>query len=361
MRIFLVTEMVSGCFKWRAAVPAKYLRRRGHVVETFSEQVSAYEAPDVLVIRTHYPGLERLMDWCKSKGIRVVYDTDDALDMVPKENINYWNLQKKMHDYQFLLANADVVTTTTPTLAAHLRKKNPNVVVLPNSVDPEEWTVYPRSGETRIGWTGSATHFHDLIVAMEAMRELQRKHRFTFVIQGLCVEEDPQIYYDALVVRYGKPLSDSPFGKSFKFFLEKLRAMRYEFHPMVPVDRHSEQVCELKLDIGIAPLVNDVFNSHKSCIKYYEYAMAGAVTVASQVLPYSEEVPITAKNNRQSWMDKLGTVLEADREKIWKEQRDWVLAHRNIERNVAMWEQVYSGGLAEVGQHLCHSGLPSGS
>src|SRR5256885_14797831 len=98
MRIFLLTEMVSGCFKWRGFVPGKYLERRGHIVETFSNGVTGYEAPDVLVVRTHYAGVEKLMSWCKSKGIRVVYDTDDALDLVPKENINFWNMQKKIKD-----------------------------------------------------------------------------------------------------------------------------------------------------------------------------------------------------------------------------------------------------------------------
>jgi len=112
---------------------------------------------------------------------------------------------------------------------------------------------------------------------------------------------------------------------------------------MVEFDRHSKKVCELGLDIGIAPLVEDQFNQHKSCIKYYEYALSGAITVASRVLPYSAEVPITAKNSRQSWKDTLEPLLDADRELLWRQQRDWVLAHRNMERNVELWEQVYRG------------------
>jgi len=30
---------------------------------------------------------------------------------------------------------------------------------------------------------------------------------------------------------------------------------------------------------------------------------------------------------------------------LWREQRDWVLTHRNMERNVELWEQVYRGEL----------------
>ena len=104
-------------------------------------------------------------------------------------------------------------------------------------------------------------------------------------------------------------------------------------------------MCELALNIGIAPLVEDSFNRNKSCIKYYEYALSGAVTVASRVLPYSTEVSITSKNNRQSWKDTLESLIGADRDALWHQQRDWVLANRNIEQNVELWEQVYRGEL----------------
>ena len=108
-----------------------------------------------------------------------------------------------------------------------------------------------------------------------------------------------------LEARWGQALFNTPLGRSIKHFMDKLSGIRYEFHPNVPLDEHPQKVCDLKLDIGIAPLLDDQFNRHKSCIKYYEYAMSGAVTLASHVVPYSTEVPITAKNNRESWKRKL--------------------------------------------------------
>ena len=38
MNICLLTETQSGCYKWRGAIPAKYLSRRGHKVQIFSNQ-----------------------------------------------------------------------------------------------------------------------------------------------------------------------------------------------------------------------------------------------------------------------------------------------------------------------------------
>jgi len=344
LNICLLTETQSGCYRWRGAIPAKYLSRRGHTVQIFSNQVNSYEAPDVLVLyRAHYPEAVKVAEWCRRNNIRIVFDTDDALDLVPPENLNYKSVQSRLPLYETLLRSADAVTTTTEALASHLRRWNPNVIVIPNSIDPGEWTCQPRSSEVRVGWTGSPTHFVDLAVALDAIREIQKRHPFMFVLQGICQESTLEELMLVLEARWGKALFQTPLGRSIKHFMDKLRGIRYEFYPNVPIEQHPLKVCDLRLDIGIAPLFDDPFNRHKSCIKYYEYAMSGAVTLASHVLPYSTEVPVTAKNNRESWKRKLEELLHADRAALCREQRDWVMTHRNIEKNVELWEQVLAG------------------
>lgn len=352
MNICLLTETLSGCYKWRGAIPAKYLARRGHKVQILSSETQ-YEAPDVLVLyRAHFPQAIKIVEWCKQNNIRVVFDTDDALDLVPPENLNYKALQGRLPLYESLMRSADIVTTTTETLAEYLRKWNPNVVVIPNSIDPEEWTPLPRNtGEARIGWTGSATHFADLAVVLDAVRDVQKRIPFTFVMQGICKESTLDELFDNLRIKWGNALFETPLGRSIKHFMEKLAGIRYEFHPNVPIQQHPQKVCELGLDVGIAPLLDDPFNRYKSCIKYYEYALSGAVTLASHVLPYSAEVPTTAKNNREAWKRKLEEVLQADRAKANREQREWVLTHRNIETNVELWEA------ALAGDQLCVNGV----
>lgn len=344
MNIFLLTETESGCYKWRASIPAKYLRRRGHRVQIFTAETMPYEAPDVMVFyRAHFQEGTKIIQWCRKNGIRVVFDTDDALDLVPPENLNYRVIRPRLPLYHALLGAADIVTTTTETLAAHLRKSNPNVTVVPNSVDPEEWQVQPRSGQIRIGWTGSPTHFADLAMVLDTIRDLQKKHDFTLVLQGICKETSLDEMFHNVVAINGKRILETPLGRTMKHFMAKLSGIRYEFHPNVKVDRHAAKVCDLALDIGIAPLTDNPFNHHKSCIKFYEYAMSGAVTVASHTAPYSEEVPITAKNNRDSWKHKLESVLNGDRATVAREQREWVLEHRNMETKVQLWEQILSG------------------
>lgn len=351
MKICLLSETQSGCYKWRGAIPAKYLSQRGHQVQILSNQAH-YDAPDVLVLyRAHYPQAVKVVEWCKQNKIRIVFDTDDALDLVPPENLNYKAIQSRLPLYEFLMRSADVVTTTTGTLASYLRRWNPDVRVIPNSVDPDEWTCQPRTGEPRIGWTGSPTHFADLGVALDAIREVQKKLPFTFVLQGICQESSLDELVAVLRARWGEKFFQTPLGRSIKHFMAKLSGIRYEFHPNVPIHEHPQKVCDLRLDVGIAPLLDDAFNQNKSCIKYYEYAMSGAVTVASHVLPYSAEVPITAKNSRDGWKRRLEEVLQSDRAKLCGEQRDWVLTHRNIQKNVELWEQAFAG------DQFCTSGI----
>lgn len=344
MKIVLVTETETGCYKWRGAIPAKYLRQRGHTVQVFSGGTQTYEVPDVMVFfRAHVQEARELVESCRQHSVRVAFDTDDALDLVPKENLNYALLQAQMPVYEFLLREADIVTTTTQTLADHLRLSNSNVAVIPNSVDPDEWKPIAKGAGVRVGWTGSPTHFVDLGVALDAIRKLQKKYDFTFVLQGICNETSLDELQEVVVARWGKAYFNSPAGRPMKHFLSLLSEIRYEFHPHVPIDQHPQKVCDLGLDIGIAPIAGDRFNENKSCIKYYEYAMSGAVTVASRVLPYTAEVPITAKNNRESWIAQLEWALNADRTPLWREQWEWVMTHRNIQTNVALWEQALSG------------------
>ena len=347
MKVFCLTETNSGCYKWRTAIPVKYLAQRGHEIQILSGDSSRSETPDVMVFfRAHFEHATTIAAWCKKNNIRVVFDTDDALDLVPEENLNYRQLQPRLPLYRNMLEVADAVTTTTPALADYLRTKNPNVVVLPNSVDPEEWAPRPRGGDLRIGWTGSPTHFADLNLVLDAVRDLQKKYPFTFVLQGLCMETTVEELWENLLKELGKKFFDTLLGRSIKRFREKLSTIKYEFHPSVRVDQHAQKVCDLALDIGVAPLGDGAFNRNKSCIKYYEYAMSGAVTVASHVMPYSDEVSITAKNNRDSWKHKLELVINSDRDALWRQQRDWVLEHRNMQTNVGLWESAYANVLA---------------
>ena len=65
--------------------------------------------------------------------------------------------------------------------------------------------------------------------------------------------------------------------------------------------------------------------------------------MAKALIAITAILPITAKNDHDSWKEKLLEVLQMDRKKAWQEQREWVLENRNIQTNVKLWERVFAG------------------
>ena len=235
MKIFFVNFGKSGCSKWRSEIPTKYLRRRGHLVNS-ADDGSVPECPDVIVFsRQYHSDVFRLYHWAKDRGIRVIYDTDDALDLVDPWNPAFAFCRNHQEEAEFMASHADAVTTTTPDLAANLRKLNPNVVVIPNSVDPEEWMAQPRrrEGPLCIGWLGGSSHFLDLAIAADGIYELAKKATFRFVIYGLTTMPSVEAMYRKSLEVNGERFRNSHVGKAVKVFLRKTETLPYEFQPFV--------------------------------------------------------------------------------------------------------------------------------
>lgn len=300
--------------------------------------------------RTYIKDLLPLYRWAKSNKIRVIYDTDDAIDLVDESNPAYSFSRTRIAQARFMMENADLVTTTTPELASHLRRWSPAVAVIPNSVDPEEWMVQPRdrSGELRIGWAGGNTHYRDVALVTDALSTLQSKFKFQFVVHGLTTMASVRDLYRDRLQSQGEAFRCTPHGRAIREFLDKSACLQYEFHPSVPTCDYVNSLCSLKLDVGVAALSDNPFNRKKSCIKYYEYAMSGAVSLASKVLPYSAEMQDTCEHTVEGWERGLTELLDSDLRARWKVQRDWVLENRSIEQVVTLWEGALSGDASEI-------------
>lgn len=354
LKITYLTETESGCFKYRVQIPAKYLERRGHTVRIIDhyEEFAKYPLPDVVVLTRLAPttgdGIREFVELAKKARMKLVYEVDDAIDIIPPHNpfkSDLATIQRAME----LQAAAQVVTTTTVNLAKHLAKNSTGqVAVLPNSMDLEDWTLR-RFGnkKLRIGWAGSASHFRDLAIVLDVVRDLQKEYDFEFVVQGICDDPTLDAFYAKNRERLGRAFETHPLGVAIKTLVDKLnRLPHYEFHPYVKVEEYPAKLTDMNLDIGLCPLEVDSFNNKKSCLKFYEYAMTGTVALASKALPYSEEMGLTAKNNYRDWREKLELLIrhfhEGNNEtELYKPQRDWVVANRNAAENVPLWEKAY--------------------
>lgn len=106
------------------------------------------------------------LDYCKSHNITTVMDIDDNWEVGPQHPLYITN--KAMKVPEKIIENIkkfDYVTTTTEIFASKIRKYNQNVLIFPNSIDPEEDQYKPiknPSERIRFGFVMGSAHEKDM-------------------------------------------------------------------------------------------------------------------------------------------------------------------------------------------------------
>lgn len=156
------------------------------------------------------------------------------------------------------IAVAHMVTVTTEPLAEVLRRFHDNVVILPNRIDGRLLSEErPRRNRLTIGWAGGDSHLRDIAMIAPTLR------RFC--------ERNPDV---------------------------DLHTIGTDFRPAMKLPgRHTEwsrdvwnYYRQVDFDIGLAPIVDSVFNRSKSPIKAIEYGALGIPVIASDFGPYRDYV-----------------------------------------------------------------------
>ncbi len=211
--------------------------------------------------------------------------------------------------------NADLVSCTTDILADKLRTINPNVAVLPNLID---FNQYPKvemvKKNIRIGWQGGVSHYEDLFMIRDAVGEILKKYpNVTFVYWG-----DMKLY-----------------GLFRNFPIDRVEAHTWSDYLVYPY-----KLACLNLDIGLCPVVENEFNRNKSAIKYFEYSVSNIASIASDWEPYSPCIT----HNKDGLLAKPDQWFSAMEELILdKNKRDMLSknAYENIYENFNADKQAY--------------------
>lgn len=343
-------EWKNGCWLYRCRIPGVELSERGHEVQfmTLGRDIVQewLDFPDVVVYGRSYamdplPSIETY----KKLGKKIVYDLDDDVWSVNPDNPAQKAAKDKREQCAALLTEADVVTTTTELFKKRLQKFNKNIVVCPNALDFEKFPKRTKKNERlRIGYTGAASHWGDASLILDVIFELQKKYDFDFVLQGMTgMAIIAEVYSSRQILKQGAEPERKHYHESILEMYKKLKKLRYFHIPFYPPELYPSVLSDCNLDIGVAPLQDNKFNQVKSCIKFYEYAVTGTPTLASKVLPYSEEVGYCAKNNFKDWKKKLEKLIkdEGFREKLLKKQWAFVQKNRDIKKIVEIWEKVF--------------------
>lgn len=237
----------------------------------------------------------------------------------------YINIEQNIRRRDLFRASfqkADLVSTTTDILADKLRTINPNVAVLPNLMDFE---LYPQiecvKKEIKIGWQGGSSHYEDLWMVAPAIKKILKKYSNTkFVFWG-----DLRMYG----------------------LFRDIPIERIECHQWVKQICYPYKLACLNLDIGICPIVDNEFNRNKSAIKYFEYSVVGAASIASNIPPYSpcithgENGLLTDENG---WFEAIEELVlnEEKRKKMAKKAFENVHENYNANSKAHLWLDAYS-------------------
>lgn len=191
---------------------------------------------------------------------RLVYETDDDVWSIDPTNF----AAKIAHTADVIDATeqaimaANLVTVSTEPLAEVLRRRHDNVVVLPNHISAGMLDIdRPRRDRVTVGWAGGDSHLRDIGMVAPKLR------RF--------FERNPAVDFHIIGTDYREALNLP--GRHTGWFQDVWKYYR-----------------TIDFDIGLAPLVDSVFNVSKSPIKAMEYAALGIPVIASYSEPYREFV-----------------------------------------------------------------------
>lgn len=320
MRILSFGHGSSGCWWVRIKTPLEQLAKKHAVILTDGKKQMPLNCWQIVIFNNIVADIEviedgkekkttlkKMVEDFKKNGSKIVYDIDDAMEVHPHKDDFGGVIDKNMDSYWYLLKNADLVTVTTKQLKKHISKftKRP-IAVLPNCITPQLFPQRKKSDKIKIGFAGSTSHIPDLDIVMPAIEKLRKKYG---------------IYFETL-----------GFQKGF-----------YKWKKPVPIDKYYQAVADLGADIGICPLKESVFNQNKSPLKFLEYSMVGSMVLASNRYPYKGEMKDEWLVDDDKWEETLEKYIldKKLREKTAKEQKEWVLANRDITKEYIRWEKEY--------------------
>jgi glycosyltransferase involved in cell wall biosynthesis len=345
-----LNEWKSGIWYHRQETPCRALAKRGHSTKqvVMGDRIpdEFMEFPNSVVMGRVYPDHTnpiKVMSDYRKQGKRVIYDIDDDYWTVDPDNPSK-NVSNALKDqYEGLIREADALTTPSKVIAAKLKKltKKP-IFFCPNGIDTDDYKERPHEHDRLIiGYMGAASHWKDLSLIVEVLEKLRKKYDFIFVLYGMTGEPlEAAMYAYNRILSNGSLPEQNEYFKSALNFYDKLRTLEMYHVPFYPPELHPMSLSKADFDIGLAPLEDNEFNRGKSCIKFYEYATVGTATVASDVLPYKDEVDYRAKNTFKDWYNKIEKLIvdKKFREELAKKQQKWVLENRSLTQVGLAWE-----------------------
>ncbi len=198
---------------------------------------------------------------------------------------------------------------TTEPIAEAMRGMVDDIRVMPNTLERSRWgDLQPPRNERRkprVGWAGAQQHQGDLEFILPVVEATANEVDWIFM--GMCPP--------------------------------KLRYHVAEAHNAVPFDQYPTVLAALDLDLAIAPLELNRFNTAKSNLRLLEYGAVGYPVIATDILPYRNAPVTRVPNNPKAWIDAIRAhVRDPDATHAAGDQlREWVLSHWMLDQYLDEW------------------------
>jgi glycosyltransferase involved in cell wall biosynthesis len=252
--------------------------------------------------------------YCSVHQKILIYDLDDCFHQINSVNksYDYYNLESNIGQTGLSLlsdniSKSDHVFYSTRELMSFYLPLNFNQSLLPNYLDLDfryknveavDWRKFAKEQNCDfddntliIGFFGSESHAEDLDSLEYVLPLILTKKN---VLLAVCSGRDLIIHS---VLKY----CQIPYNK---FFF-------YDFDNVKEYPKYVKS-----FDIGIAPLINNIFNRCKTPLKLMEYGALGIPYIASKVAPYqryhleSDGVGGFICNSNVEWIDALSKLID---------------------------------------------------
>lgn len=347
MKVYYVGNRYDGCYYVRCYLPLLHNGWDGDLTSMSGTRKdpntsgrAALDADVVVFQRPDDPARVQTIPLLQQLGKKVVFDNDDTY--LPNSGVPttmYWKkgdeILKRMNENIYnALAQSDLVTTTTEFLAEEYRKINPNVVVLPNMIDPDDWPRPKRNttSKVRVGLIGSTLSNGDYTLIEPLLHELNTRDDVQLCILGL-------------------PRADLTMQRSiYKKEIDFWNSFDIEWTPFVPQAEYADAVNDMKLDILLIPRDDSYFNRCKSNIKFLEASMLEIPVIAQGftdgLSPYqgkNDAAHMRVCITLEDWRNAVNELVanKALRRQMGKSAKAYVRKYYNIHKTAKLWKETY--------------------
>ncbi len=345
MKIYFCNSFLEGCHYVRCLMPmiaggwdGDKTSLRGPRVSYEQEAKGTIDADTVVFHRPNDARSLQAAKLLRSIGKKIVFDNDDTYKGI--DAMKHREMLKEIDQHiDNFVKFADLVTCSTEYLAEEYRKINPNVVVLPNCVDPDDWPepLKNEGNKVRIGITGSAALNGDFEDFKPALFELNQREDVQLVLFSL----PPKVPATEKLVQ---PL----YAEDYKFW----QSLNIEWQPFVMMADYFDTLNELRLDLMVIPRKDDYFNRCKSNLKFLEASMLEIPCISQgfsdgkspyEVNPEDAKHQIIVSDNAK-WLEAVDGLIKdkAKRRAMGLAAKEYVLNNYQIKDNIWKWEKTYA-------------------